>query len=541
MQQKVKLAMLALCYAPVSFAQNSNTEQKVAAGLDENAFTFTEAQLGEDDDMSQNVTILNSNSNVYASEAGYLFSPVRFRYRAFNQKYNDVYINGAPVNDMESGQFRFSNIGGLNRFSRNVDFALPFEGNNYSMTGMAGSNNYDFRAGSMQVGNYASVAAANRNYTLRGMYTYSSGFNNRGWAITAGLTYRWANRGYVEGTYYNALSYFFGVQKKWNNGHSLSFSTWGNPTERSTQGASTDEAYWLANDYYYNPYWGYQNGHKRNSRVVNDFAPSAIATWDWNINDKLKLTTSVYGRYSMYKSTKLNYNNAENPQPDYWKNMPSANFYVWGDFANGNNTYNWDIWNNSVQYWQASKDNRQINWDQLYYANQQAAKNGQETMYYLQAKHSDNLTFNLSSTLTAKVTKNSTLSSGFLLGTNSNRHYQTMDDMLGGTIFHNVNSYAIGDYPITDPRVQYDLNTAGPNNTGKLVYEGDKFGYDYKLEVMKGLLWTSYTAELGRFQTNFSAKLGQTNMRRHGYMRNGMSLTESSVHLSCSTYWFTIH
>ena len=527
MQQKVKLAMLALCYAPVSFAQNSNTEQKVAAGLDENAFTFTEAQLGEDDDMSQNVTILNSNSNVYASEAGYLFSPVRFRYRAFNQKYNDVYINGAPVNDMESGQFRFSNIGGLNRFSRNVDFALPFEGNNYSMTGMAGSNNYDFRAGSMQVGNYASVAAANRNYTLRGMYTYSSGFNDRGWAITAGLTYRWANRGYVEGTYYNALSYFFGVQKKWNNGHSLSFSTWGNPTERSTQGASTDEAYWLANDYYYNPYWGYQNGHKRNSRVVNDFAPSAIATWDWNINDKLKLTTSVYGKYSMYKSTKLNYNNAENPQPDYWKNMPSANFYVWGDFKNGNNTYNWDIWNNSVQYWQASKDNRQINWDQLYYANQQAAKNGQETMYYLQAKHSDNLTFNLSSTLTAKVTKNSTLSSGLLLGTNSNRHYQTMDDMLGGTIFHNVNSYAIGDYPITDPRVQYDLNTAGPNNTGKLVYEGDKFGYDYKLEVMKGLLWASYTAELGRFQTNFSAKLGQTNMRRHGYMRNGMAADNS--------------
>ena len=105
-----------------------------------------------------------------------------------------------------------------------------------------------------QEGQYASMAAANRNYTLRGLYTYASGFNEKGWAITAGLTYRWANRGYVEGTFYNALSYFFGVQKKWMNGHSLSFSTWGNPTERSTQGASTDEAYWLANDYYYNPH-----------------------------------------------------------------------------------------------------------------------------------------------------------------------------------------------------------------------------------------------------------------------------------------------
>lgn len=208
MQKKVNLAMLTLFSCSLVMAQNEKTDQNIAQGLDENAFTFSEAQLGEDDDMSSNVTILNSTSNVYASQAGYLFSPARFRYRAFNQKYNDVYINGASMNDMETGQFRFSNIGGLNRFSRNVDFALPFEANGYSMTGMAGSNNYDFRAGSMQEGQYASVGVANRNYTLRGLYSYSSGFNEKGWAITAGLTYRWANRGYVEGTFYNALSYF---------------------------------------------------------------------------------------------------------------------------------------------------------------------------------------------------------------------------------------------------------------------------------------------------------------------------------------------
>ena len=44
----------------------------------------------------------------------------------------------------------------------------------------------------------------------------------------------------------------------------------------------------MADDRYYNPYWGYQNGHKRNSRVVNDFAPSAILTWDWDINNDMK-------------------------------------------------------------------------------------------------------------------------------------------------------------------------------------------------------------------------------------------------------------
>ncbi len=116
----------------------------------------------------------------------------------------------------------------------------------------------------------------------------------------------------------------------------------------------------------------------------------------------------------------------------------------------------------------ASKANRQINWDRLYYANQQAAKNGQDTALLSQAKHNDNLNLTLSSTLTAKVTKNSKLATGFMLGTNSNRHYQTMEDMLGGSIFHNINTYALGNYPSTDPRVQYDLNTAGPNNTGNL-------------------------------------------------------------------------
>lgn len=528
MQQKVKLAMIALCYSPMAFAQS--TEQKVAQGLDENAFTFTEAQLGEDDDMSQNVTILNSNSNVFASEAGYLFSPMRYRYRAFNQKYNDVYVNGAPMNDMESGQFRFSNIGGLNRFSRNVDFALPFEGNSYSMTGMAGSNNYDFRAGSMQTGHYASVAAANRNYTLRGMYTYNSGFNNKGWAISAGVTYRWANRGYVEGTFYNSLSYFFGVQKKWNNGHSLSFSTWGNPTERAAQGSSTDEVYWLANDRYYNPYWGYYNGHKRNSRVVNDFAPSAVATWDWNINEKMKLTTTVFGKYSMYKSTKLNYANSENPQPDYWKNLPSSYFNIWDPTAVGNNEWALQSWQNSYNYWTASKANRQIDWNRLYYANIEASKSGNDALYYIQAKHSDNLMLNMAATLTAQVTKRSTLHGGLVLGMNNNRHYQTMEDLLGASFFHNINTYAMSTYASDDPRLQYDLNTAGPNNTGRLVYEGDKFGYDYKLEVQKGLLWASYSAEMGRFHTNISGKLGQTNMRRVGYMRNGMAADYSFGH-----------
>lgn len=518
MHKQLILVLGLLCSASAAWAQGDSVN------VGEAAFTFTEAQLGEDEDMSQNVTIIHSNNNVYASEVGYLFSPARFRYRAMNQKYNSVFINGAPQNDMETGQFRFSSVGGLNRFTRSVDYALPFETNSFAMPDMAGSNNYDFRAGSMQAGHYFSLGAANRNYVARGLYTYGSGFNSRGWAFAAGITYRWANRGYVEGTFYNALSYFFGVQKKWQGGHSLAFTTWGNPTERSTQGASTDEAYWLANDYQYNPYWGYQAGHKRNSRVVNDYAPSGILTWDWDINDKLKLTTSAFAKYSMYKSTKLNYSNAENPQPDYWKNMPSSYFEVW-DGDTRNNQYTLDSWQRSVDWWRASKANRQIDFDRLYAANRVRNMTNGDALYFIQAKHNNNLMFNIASTLRAQLNAKQNITGGFILSQNRGRHYQTMEDMLGGLFYHNINNYALGTYGISDPRVQYDLN-----NPNAVVVKGDKFGYDYQLEVRRATAWATWTEDFGPLHYFVAGRLNYDDMRRKGFMRNGMFADNSYGH-----------
>lgn len=523
MQNKLKIAVMALCYSPLAFAQSDSIGLKGAV-MSESAFTFTEAQLGEDDDMSSNVSIINSNSNIYASEVGYLFSPMRFRYRAFDQKYNDIYINGTPINDMESGQFRYSWVGGLNQQTRNMESALPFESNNFSMPGMGGSNNYNFRPASMPVGHRFTLSGANRSYTLRGMYTFNSGLNSKGWAFSANVTYRWANEGYVEGTFYNSLSYFLGVQKVFGDGsHSLSLVTWGNPTERASQGAGTDEMYWLANDRYYNPYWGYQNGKKRNSRVVHDYSPTALLTWDWKIDDETKLTTSLLGKYTMYESTKLNYNNSDNPHPNYWKNMPSSYYDVWDET---NTTYRTPQaladWNRAYDFWTSSKANRQINWDRLYYANQGAAAQGQDAMYYIQAKHNDALTLTFASTLNKQLGKDKQWNLGIVAATNKGMHYQTMEDLLGATTYHNINTYALGTYDRNSDEIQYDLN-----HRDAVVGVGDKFGYDYNLLVNNAKIWSSYTENFGILHYTFAAKLGYTSMQRDGKMRNGLAANNS--------------
>ncbi len=507
-----------LAAAPFCRAQQPVTDPTKSVNNGDAAFTFTESQLGEDDDVTQNVIMVSSNSNVYTSNVGYLFSPMRYKYRAYHSRYSDMYFNGVNVNNGETGQFNFSTIGGMNDATRGVEAATPFESTGFAIPGLGGANNYDFRAANFRTGSKATLSGCNRNYIARGMLTHATGLNENGWAFMGTVGYRWGKDGFAEGTFYNSLAYFLAVQKVFNDSHSLSLSTWGNAAERSQQGASTDEAYWLANNRYYNPYWGYQNGEKRNSRVVENYEPTALLTWDWKINDAAKLTTSLIGRYAMYSSTRLNYNGSPNPAPDYWKNFPSYNYNVW-DPTDADNTDEADLaaWQSSYNYWTASKANRQIQWDKLYFANRQMNAVGSDAAYYIQAKHNDHLMVNLGSTLNWDFDKQNKFLAGIQLGSNKGMHYQTMEDMLGARYFHNVNNYAIGNFAASDPRVQYDLNH--PNQA---ISEGDRFGYDYDLYVNRANLWTKYVYDESAVHAFIAGRVGGTQMWRHGHMRHGL-------------------
>jgi hypothetical protein len=489
---------------------------------DETAFTFTETQLGDDEAASQIITIISSNRNVYANEVGYRFSPVRFKYRALNARYSDMYINGNPVNDVERGQFGYSFVGGLNNQTRLREASLPFEDNNYSMSGLAGSGNYDFRPSRFATGQRASIAFANRSYNTRAMYTYNSGVMENGWAVTASLTYRWGNGiGTIEGTSYNSLSYFLGAEKLINDQHSVSLVAWGNPTQRGAQRGATDEMYWIAGTHNYNPNWGYQDGKKRNSRIVKDFSPAALLTWDWKVDDKTKLVTTLLGRYQMYSNSRLAYNGGTNPDPDYYSLMPSFSFNVWNpDATLFHDQAALDNWQAAYDYLSAREENRQVNWDRMYYANSIMAAEGQDAMYYVQRAHDDQLMLSLASNLKKQLTKNSSLNGGLQLATNKGMHYQTMDDLLGNAKFHNVNTYALKDYGSLSPTVYYDMNDGAEP---KEVKVGDKFGYDYNLLVNKAQLWGSYATDLQKAHLFVAGRVAGTTMQRDGKMRNGMA------------------
>ena len=528
MTKKLQLVAMFLGIASLGLAQNTTgtgteTEEGLKKLLEEGlkqdnaSFVFTESQLGEDDDVTQNVIMVNSSNNVYTSNVGYLWGQTRFKFRAYDSRYNDIYFNGVQVNSVENGRFNYSTIGGMNRaVNGHIDASGAFESNTFSMASVGGSSNYNFRANSYAAGHNITLSGCNRNYTARAMYSYGTGVTEKGWAFFGTVGYRWANMNTaaVEGTFYNSLSYFLTAQKIFNERHSLNLATWGSPTERAQQGASTDEAYWLANDRQYNPYWGYQDGKKRSSRIVNNFEPTALLTWDYNINDRMKLTTSLIGKYAMYSSSKLNYTGT-NPHPDYWKNFPSYNYDVWGETDGAKNDF--AAWQQSYDYWTASKANRQINFDQLYFANQQLNASGHDAIYYIERKHNDHLNFSLGSTFDWNISKGSKFQTGLQLGTNKGMHYVTMDDLLGGQYFHNRNTYAEGTYAEGANQTYYDLN-----NKNGMVGVGDRFNYDYNLMVQNARLWASWTKDKGISHNFITAKIGGSQMWRDGKMNNGI-------------------
>ena len=489
---------------------------------DASDFTFTESQLDEDLDAAQVIANVTSSSNdPYRSEVGFLWSAMRFRLRALDNMYATSYLNGLQFNDLEQGRFNYSLLGGMNDATRNKEGADNSEFNTFGVVGLAGGDNTNLRASKFQQGQKITASLCNRNYMYRGMYSFGTGLMGNGWAFGGLIGYRGAKEGVIEGTFYNSLSYLLSMEKRFGENHALSLVTFGAPTERAQQGASTEEAYWLANSHYYNPNWGYQNGKKRNARVVNDYEPTAILTWDWHIDDNSSLTSNVGFRYGMYSSTALGFaGEAYDPRPDYYKNLPSSIFNVYDLSINNSdylheNPFLMDQYNTLMERW-STKAGRQIDWDRLYYINRQNAANGGSALYYQERRHNDQRVWALSSTYNRFINAGNKLAAGIQANVTKGMHYTTMADLLGASYYVDIDKFAAGDYGLSSMQAQSDLRH--PN---RIIKEGDTFGYNYEINVQYAQLWAQYQYTVGSFNANLQANLDGTRMRRNGLMQNG--------------------
>src|SRR6185436_3016027 len=125
--------------------------------------------------------------------------------------------------------------------------------------------------------------------------------------------------------FYDANSLFGSIEKQLNKEHSLALTLFGARVKSGRSSYNVAEIMNLADDHYYNSFWGYQNGKVRNAAVGNNFQPIGILTHFWDISDKSNLQTAVSFQTGKNKLSGIDWYKAADPRPDYYRNLPSFN------------------------------------------------------------------------------------------------------------------------------------------------------------------------------------------------------------------------
>lgn len=486
----------------------SETQQEIM--FDQNA-------LEDEEGNAQSVGVLTGASdNVYYNAANYSFSLMRFRLRGYDSQYTTTYINGIPFNDLARGRFNYSTLGGMNRAFRSRTTTLGMGASSYGFGNIGGSSNINTITESYAPGFNGSVAYTNAAYMLRAMLLYSSGINKHGWGITVGAIGRYANEGVIPGTFYNSAGLFLSLEKQFNERHSLTLTAFGAPTQRATNSATYLEAYELADNYLYNPNWGWQDGKKRSAKVVESFDPTAILNWIWKPKQGTSLNTGFAFRSVNYSTSALNWYNARDPRPDYYRYLPS----YWSDNQEAYDLYT-DLWHTSSF--------RQIDWDALYQANylnnehnKLDPENSQGSTYILENRHSNQLNFIFSSVLNHRLNDNLTMQAGVSANYTRAHYYKTIRDLLGGEYWLDIDQFSERDFPDNPDILQNNLND--PN---RKVTDGDKFGYNYFINALQVKGWIQNMIALPKWDINYGAELSYTQFQRDGRMRNGRAPNNS--------------
>lgn len=462
------------------------------------------------DNSSQDVssTVILSN-DVYLNRAAYQLSPVRFRVRGYDSYYQQKYINGVSFNDQLRGVFNYASIGALNDMTRNGDVVNYNRPSTFTYGSIGGAENINMRAGSYAPGTKATLTYTNRIYYLRGMVTYATGLRPDGWAFTASLGGRYSHEGNVDGTFYRNFSYALSAEKQWKGGkHSLSLVTFGSPVARGQQSASYQEVYDLTGNNLYNPNWGYQNGKKRNAKVVKAFDPTVIASYIWKISDDVTLTTGLGYHYGRYGNTALNWYNGMDPRPDYYRQLPSFTDQMQTEF----------LWRrNDTSY-------TQIDWDKLYRQNYLSVREGEgDAIYMVEERRSDLYETSLNSTLNARLSNRMNLVAGIGLRSTISSQFKTVDDLLGAKYVRDIDKFAEqGESVGTYEEQQSDLN-----RPGRKVYEGGVFGYNFNLNIYSANAWLLNQYRSSKLDFYYGFKVTYTDFQRDGKMRNGHYPTNS--------------
>ena len=512
--------------------------------VDDSAFAELDTDAETAGDSQALPGSLSASKDVFNNIASYRFSEMRFNVRGYDSQYQDVYLNGIRFNDALTSYGPWSLWSGLNDATRNQENTSGLEMSDYGLGGVAGTTNINARASQLRKGFRASVVNSTQMYRFRVMVSYASGMLDNGWSYGFSFSTRQGGNGYVDGVYYNAYGYFASAEKVFNSRHRLSATILGAPTTRGAQQASTQEAYDLWGDNYYNPNVGVQGGSLRNARVRRMHEPIAMLNYNWQISENTNLSVATSVRFGFNGYSALTWYKGEDPRPDYYRILPSyygdrlAHRTMLNNFAEANDMTlpftDIDLETDRTKMIQYTQNwDGYIDFDGLIRDNQNGEKNstygdGHRAVSMIEERHTDQIDYNFAAQLGHIFRGGSKLTVGLRARVNRTEYYSSVKDLLGGDYWLDVDKFAERDFGGNVEAYQNNMAYYREHGHAQAVKVGDKYGYDYYAHVRQGQIWAMYEISAGGFSANIGLEGGLSSMWRQGLWEKGLFLNENA-------------
>ena len=482
--------------------------------------SFSEFDM-DDSGYSDSPTILFGQNDVFNNMAGYNFSSVRFRVRGYSSESQDVYLAGVRMNDAITGYTPYSLWSGLNEATRSKESVNGAEVSDFGFGGYNGLTNIMPMASSIRTGWRGSVLTNSALYRLRLMLTYASGQLDNGWSYAFSASARLGGNDWIKGVFYRSFGYYGAVEKKFGEEHKLGFTFMAAPGERGAQNGSTQEVYDLMGDNMYNSNWGYYNGRMRNARVRKTHEPIAILKYDFTPeSQKFTASATVLYRFGKNGYTALDWYDAPDPRPDYYRNLPSY-FYMENTDYNRQNfaKYAW-----AKEAWETDIPSiTHLNWDRLYAVNSlNTTDSGNRSKYVVEERRVDQNDLNFALDGKWNPVRFLTVTGGLSYKWNRTEYYKVLDDLLGGDYYVNIDQFAERDFAAYPTMIQNDLDYFLKNGSAQTLREGDKYGYDYYAHVRRAEAWASGRFTSGGLEATVAGRLGYSKFWREGLLRKGL-------------------
>lgn len=465
---------------------------------------LTENDLADDQGGGDNTAgLLQASRDVFQQTAAFNWGQAWFRIRGLDNELAVTMINGVVMNKVQTGRPQWNNWGGLNDVTRLQEFTMGSAPSDYNFGTILGTQEINTRASLFRGGNRVTFSGTNTNYNWRAMATHASGMNERGWAYVFSGSRRWAQEANFPGTDYSANSFFIAVEKRINEQHSINVTSVMAENSRGRNSFNTEEV----NDIMgtdYNSFWGFQNGKKRNSRMRSINEPFTILSHYWKFNSKTQLNTNVSYQFGRFADSRLDFQNVPNPDPTYYRNLPSFYINSYNDFDGVPDFVN------AAANLNFFRNNSQINWDAMYAANQNTVTPGR-SVYVLVEDRNDDKDFTANTILSAQLADHIMMNGAVSYRKLKSHNYRAMADLLGGQFYNDI-----------DPFLSGDAREADLNNPGRQIREGDIMRYNFNLHADIVDAFTQFKFRYDKIDFYLAQTFSKTQYQREGLFRNGL-------------------